>query len=92
MQGENCRFAAAAPAKPSTAKPIEGRTRDGPSVVVVEEQRPAATFGFIDSNWPESRFGRARVRVASPVCAFLPRIFFLPFSARASSHRHSAKR
>jgi len=88
MQGENCRFAsAAASAKPSTAKPIEGR--DGPSVVVVEEQRPAATFGFIDSNWPESRFGRARVRVASPVCALSH--LFPPFF-RASSHHHFAKK
>jgi len=43
--------------------PLRGRS----SGERAEEQRPAATFGFIGSNWPESRVRRARVRVRSSV-------------------------
>lgn len=65
MQGENCRFVAAAPAKNSGA--YRRKERDPGSGERIEEQRPAATFGFIDSNWPESRVRRARVHVSSPL-------------------------
>lgn len=65
---------------PSTAgtayRGENARRASGCSSERVEEQRPAAaTFGFIDSNWPESRVGRARVRVP-----------FLPFAPSLVSH------
>lgn len=46
----------------------------------VEEQRPAATFGFIDSNWPESRiYTRTCTRSFCRSRPFVPRVFFFPF-------------
>jgi len=61
--------------------PLRGRS----SGERAEEQRPAATFGFIGSNWPESRVRRARVPVRSSVLRPPP----VPPSARAAPFRVS---